>query len=338
VQPGASSDLSSAYGHVWDPVFPMGPAAPEGLPEHVFFLTADSNLDPAERHHYSSLGHATRIPNGLWQPSALPVLAPRSKNFDQAIWGAGVLSLATNRHILLYTGRSMSNPALPYIQRIGLATSTDPSMERWVQRNQPVLAPGAPYSTYNGNDTRGAGPIFRDPYPFVGPDGDIHVAFSARLAGRGTPYNACIGHAVATDESFTRWRLLPPLADGTGMYGEMEVPQVVLHNGRYYVFFTVHASHYNPSWTDVVGFASNGLHCFVANTLDGPSIPANGAGVVRNDEFNRGPRLFGKPDGDVYLAQGWRDGEGTSRGFVGGLSQMLRVTLEGYDVYAELVI
>jgi beta-fructofuranosidase len=333
VRLGVSTDLSSVRGLVWDCWFPTGPAAPPGLPEHVFFLHAESRWLPTERNSHARLGHAVRTSSGLWLPDEQPVLTPRPDGFDQTIWSGSVLSLDDDWHLLLYTGCTLDDPAVPYVQRVGLAVCSDPSMEHWVRYADPVLVPGAPYSTYEGD---GAGHIFRDPYLFVGPDSRVYAAFSARLAESPPPFNACIGLAVATNDQFTEWQFLPPLADGTAEYSEMEVPQVIEHDGKWYIFFTVHARHYAQQLARQLGEATGGLHCFVADAFGEPAAPANADGLVWDHEWIRAPRLFGVPSNDTYAAQGWRDGELTNRDFIGGLGPLMSVTLAGREVTARL--
>ena len=321
----------TALGLTWDPWFPVGQAAPQG---HVFYLQASSTLPSPERHAHSSIGHAVYT-DGQWVADERPVIpqgAPGS--FDEAVWTGSVLSLAPNNHIMLYTGRSMLSPDHQYVQRIGLAKSSDPSMRKWHKHAVPVLVSGGPYSALDRDDSQ-IGPIWRDPYLFFGEDRRVYAAIAARLTNPTHAYTACVGLVRATDNGFTRWEYLPPLAICDNRYGEMEVPQVIKHGDLYYIFFTVHSRHYNPEWAAEIGGARSGLHCYITDQLGTPPVPANGTGSVLDDKFVRGLRLIGAPDGNSFKAIGWLDGEETPQGFVGGLSDTYTITLSGLRVHAE---
>lgn len=314
----------------WDPWFPEGDAAPKG---HIFYLQADPILPSRERHAHSSIGHAVYAGDGQWVADEHPVIPHGARgSFDEAVWTGSVFSLAPDDHVMLFTGRSTIDLEHQYVQRIGLARSNDPNLRVWRKHDRPVLRPGGPYSTLDRDDSQ---PIWRDPYLFIGEDGRVYAAIAARLAGATSPYSACIGLAQASTYSFTRWKYLPPLVVSDFRYGEMEVPQVVRHDGRYYIFFTVHAGHYNPAWAAEIGGPRNGLHCYVTDQLGNPPVPVNNTGSVLDDTFVRGLRLIGPPDGNTFKAIGWQDGEDTLQGFVGGLSNTYNVTLEGLNVRAE---
>ncbi|HSW81199.1 MAG TPA: glycoside hydrolase family 68 protein [Candidatus Saccharimonas sp.] len=319
-----SLDLTDRY--VWDVVFPSGPGA-LATPQHAFYLQADRSVAPGERHFYSSLGHAKRTYDG-WVSDSAAALSGRPSNFDQAIWGVGVLSLTLTNHLLFYTGLHYTGEYL-WQQRIGLARSTNADLRDWQRLEAPILQPAPPYRMAE-KDECGFGPIFRDPAPFIGDDGRLHVAFAARLADVPAPHNACIGHAVAINDELTDWAMLPPLVDGSDRYSEMEVPQVIRHGGLWYVFFTVHAMHYNLGWAEKVGDARPGLHCYVGPTLNDCRVPVNNHGNVWPSTVLRGPRLFGNPSGNRFKAQGWVDSMDIPG--AGGLSAVIMLDLNGDNV------
>lgn len=323
----------TATGRTWDVWFPQGAT---DSAQHMFYLQADSSLPADQRHAHSSIGHAVYDSRkGLWVADALPAIPQGTPgSFDQAVWTGSVLSFAHNRHIMLYTGRSILGPNHQYVQRIGLATSSDPNMAKWAKHGAAVLASSWPYSTRDRDDSH-AGPIWRDPYLFVGQNRQTYAAVAARHSGARHAYSACIGLVRATDDSFAEWEHLPLLVDGAERYGEMEVPQVIWHNGLYYIFFTVHARHYNPVWAKTIGGARNGLHCYVTGSLNELAMPVNGTGSVLDDAFVRGLRLIGPPNGNTFKAIGWLDGEDTPQGFVGGPSNTYTITLDGLKVYAK---
>ena len=93
---------------------------------------------------------------------------------------------------------------------------------------------------------------FRDPFRFDDPaTGVAHLLFTGSLAGAGVPdFNGAIGIARARgldpDGGPGDWELLDPLATADGVNNEMERPHVVLHDGRYYLFFSTQARTFAP--------------------------------------------------------------------------------------------
>jgi len=315
--------------YIWDNIFPVGPGAATDLPEHVFFLQSSRWVSSELRHFSSQLGHATRDENGEWIVQK-PALTGHWNHFSQAIWGSGIYSLSPTNHLLFYTGLHCSDAAEPWRQRIGLARSRSAELCDWQRvTDEPILSPAWPYRTIEADEC-GFGPIFRDPYPFVDDDGRLHVAFAARLADVAAPYNACIGHAVAKNDEFTEWELLPPLVSGEGRYSEMEVPQVIKHNDAWYVTFTVHLMHYSTTWAQKIGGGRPGLHCYVGATLETCSLPANRYGSVLYSRGLRGPRVFGQPAGNVFMAQGWMDDIFDPD--IKGLSPLIKLKFEADEV------
>lgn len=324
-----NSFLDNSHLWTWDVWFPTGI---NGLcdPSHMFHLQAPRSLKPNERHWRSTVGHAV-LNGNRWARSDTSALTPDELgNFDSTgIWTGGMTSLPPGYEfpeIMLYTGVQRTNRPT---QNIGLAHTKDIGLHRWSKFRFPVIVPSAPYCSESVPE-----PIFRDPFPFFGPDNELYVAFAARLANAPYPYNACIGLAVANDTSLTQWQLLPPLVDGTGKFKEMEVPQVVNFEGKWYTFFTVHDTHYSQDWLRKAGFASNGLHCYVSSRLFAESAPANqGHGGVWDEKFTRGLRLLSRhpyKEGPIipgkFPALGWNDGE-RDGDFKGGISDVFTVII-----------
>lgn len=101
---------------------------------------------------------------------------------------------------------------------------------------------------------------------------------------------------------------------------------MVFHGGRWYVFFSSWAVNYHPEWAVAHG-ARSGLHCYVADELEGDYRPVNGTGVVLDDAHHRYTVRLIEPDGEAYTAMGWLNYDDRAR-FVGALSDPLRLVLD----------
>ncbi len=129
-------------------------------------------------------------------------------------------------------------------------------------------------------DMAGGGAIgtikaFRDPAWFRDPaDGRAYLLFTASLAGSSSSWNGAIG--LARDDGPAGWTLLPPLIDADGVNNELERPHIVVHEDRYYLFWSTQADVFAP---DGPG-GPTGLYGMVSDTLFGPWRPLNGTGLV----------------------------------------------------------
>lgn len=113
---------------------------------------------------------------------------------------------------------------------------------------------------------------FRDPGWFRDPaDGREYLLIAASVPW-GDGYTGAVALADVTTEE---WTLLPPLVVSEGVNHEIERPHVVVHDGRYYLFFCATGRTFHPA-----GLAPTGLYGFVASALTGPYRPLNGSGLV----------------------------------------------------------
>jgi levansucrase len=122
---------------------------------------------------------------------------------------------------------------------------------------------------------------FRDPFRFDDPaTGRSSLLFTGSLAGAHSPaFNGVVGVATARgvdgDGGPGDWELLDPLVVADGVNNELERPHVLVHDGRYYLFFSTQARTFHP---DVPG--PTGLYGFVGDALLGPYRPLNRSGLV----------------------------------------------------------
>jgi beta-fructofuranosidase len=305
---------------LWDPWF----LAYRGE-YHAFYLQVPVLEDPEQRHHDAvEIGHAVSEDLHRWRERPVALRPGPAGAWDSlALWTGCAVHDGTRFH-LFYTGRCSSEF---WLQRIGVAVSQD--LDRWEKEPAFRLDPEpGHYSATASLNELGVPPAWRDPWVFRDPQTGLwYMTLSARTASE-RPHNACV--ALARSDDLRQWEVLPPLLT-PGVYDEMELPQPIHHDGRWYLFFSTRGIHYRADWAGRHGRCS-GLHCYVADDLLGEYRPVNGNGVVLDDADRRyGVRLV-KRDGDDYIAVGWLDYD--SGRFVGAIGEPLRLRLEGDRVRA----
>lgn len=293
----------------------------------------------APRHHRgktarddaATVGHAISKDLKNWRSIGTALKpGPRGAFDDLAIWTGSAIEYE-GMFYHFYTGRSQAEPLM---QRIGLATSQD--LLSWSKHEgNPILsADGRYYAADLARNALGNPPAWRDPFVFADPNGDgFWMTLTARSVEAEGLYNGCI--ALAHSDDLKSWTLHPPLLNNH-RYDEIEVSQVVVHNGRFYLFFSTAARNYEPGWAEQVG-SYTGLHCYVADALTGPYRPVNKYGVV-HDSGNTlyAARLLKHEEGSSYMAIGWLN-EGARGKFLGRLGQPFTVSIEGERVTASEV-
>ena len=129
---------------------------------------------------------------------------------------------------------------------------------------------------------------FRDPFPFTDPaTGEHYLFFTASLPAdaSSTAFNGAIGVARRAGDggdALGGWDLLDPVVTADGTNNELERPHVVVHGGRYYLFFSTQRRTFHP---DVA--APTGLYGFVGDSILGPYRPLNGHGLVLANPVER---------------------------------------------------
>ncbi len=114
---------------------------------------------------------------------------------------------------------------------------------------------------------------FRDPCWFRDPaTGAELLLFTASLAGAETEFNGAIGIARRQADG---WELGDPLVTADGVNNELERPHLVVHEGRYYLFFSTQQRTFHPAVS-----GPTGLYGFVGPSASGPFEPLNGSGLV----------------------------------------------------------
>lgn len=265
-----------------------------------------TNVDPALLHHsskvldyHSSIGMAWSEDLKNWQNLGTALDRGEPGEWDDlALWTGCALEKDDKIH-LFYTGRQ-SNEF--WTQRIGVAVADFKEKNFRKQPANPILsADGYFYGTSKELNDLGMPPAWRDPFVFWDPvDEHYHMILSARTA-MGNLYNACIGHAVSQD--LLHWRKLAPLLLVEGL-DQVENPQLRIHNGKYYLFFSTRKKALNPDVAQVMKYDA-GLYGFVADDLSQEFKPLNGNGLV----VSQGEQLYSihviPIKDDVFAGVGW---------------------------------
>jgi levansucrase len=130
---------------------------------------------------------------------------------------------------------------------------------------------------------------FRDPAFFRDPaDGAAYVFFAASLARSASFWNGAVGMARLMPDG--QWQRLPPLISADGLNNELERPHVIVHGGRYYLFWSTQ----QKVFADGGPTGPNGLYGMTSDSLDGPWRPINGTGLA-----------FANPPGAPFQAYSW---------------------------------
>ncbi len=207
--------------------------ADDGERYHMFFLHAPRSLpSPNDRHFSARVGHAVSSDLKAWERVADALGPDDPPAFDDmATWTGSVVRGDDDKWYLFYTGASRAEHGL--VQRIGLATSAD--LFCWERAGPVLVADERWYETLD--QAVWPDQAWRDPWVVRDPaGGSWHMLFTAR-SKRGSPDNrGVIGHATSTD--LLRWEATPPLsAPGQG-FGQLEVPQVEVIEGRPVLLFS----------------------------------------------------------------------------------------------------
>jgi beta-fructofuranosidase len=285
---------------------------------HLFYLQAPrSQGDPNMRHGMATVGHAVSQDLRQWVycGTVLEAGLPGSWD-DRAIW-TGSVTIRDGVAYMFYTALSFAERAP--VQRIGLATSS--GLQHWERYSgNPLLEVDTRW--YEPQDTeQWHGQAWRDPYIIYSPDEEAYYMFlSARVNAGPLDGRGVIGLARSTD--LLSWEALPPVSI-PGDFTEMEVPQVVPLNGRYYLLFC--ATRHAASRLSRAGGANwMGTHYLVANKLTGPYLPVTDEPLVADASgtYYAGKLVTGT-EGELNFVA-WRQWDEKGN-FCGGLSDIAPV-------------
>jgi len=256
--------------------------ADDGERYHLFFLKAPRALEDAGlRHTAATIGHASSLDLVDWDVHA-DALLPDAKRWDDvALWTGSAVRGPDGAWRMYYTALSSEPGHGVKDQRIGLAESDDLTTWRRVG-DRPLVAPDPRwYRTIDGTHSE----TWRDPFVFADPEGDgWHMLITARHPDAPRRSDGVLAHARSAD--LTTWELQPPLTEPAG-FGQIEVPQVRIVEGRHVLVFTCH-----PEEQSAGQIERYGPHSTWSVLGDHPLGPWD---IDAARPFEAAPKLFAAP-------------------------------------------
>jgi levansucrase len=181
---------------------------------------------------------------------------------------------------------------------------------------------------------------FRDPGWFRDPaDARDYLLVAASTAWE----DAFTGAIALAEPGATNWTLLPPLLVAEGVNHELERPHVIVHDSRYYLFFSTQRHSFHPADS-----APTGLYGFAAPSLTGPYEPLNESGLVLQNPSNEPDQAYAwlvLPNLHVISFANYRSRRASNlrcaeaaqarAGFGGTIAPMLKLTLDGMTTSAS---
>jgi len=287
--------------------------ADDGEQYHLFFLYASRALEePDARHHRASIGHATSTDLTTWSRQRDALVRSDPPAFDDlATWTGSVIRHPDGTWFLFYTGATL-NPDGINIQRIGYATSTD--LLHWTKfQGNPVLAADSRwYETID--DGQWHDEAFRDPWVLADPDGNgYHMLITARANHGPADDRGVVGHAWSPD--LRTWEIRPPLTEPGQGFGQLEVNQVEIIDGRPILMFSCLAGDVSDARraTGITG----GVWCAQADSVLGPFDIANAEQITDRSLYSG--RLIQRRDTGRWAFLAFHH-DGDDGNFVGEIS------------------
>lgn len=201
---------------------------------HLFFLKASrALLDPERRHLRASIGHAVSDDLLTWTELADALVASDPPALDdRATWTGSIVRGDDGQWWMFYTGVGRETAE---IQRIFAATSEDLLVWDRVQEKPLVEADPQWYELWDR--TRWGDQAWRDPWVFRDPLGDgWHMLVTARSPEGDADGAGVIGHAISPD--MLSWSVRPPLSRPGSGFGQLEVLQHAVVDGRGVLVFS----------------------------------------------------------------------------------------------------
>ncbi|MGD8909288.1 MAG: hypothetical protein PVI92_08055 [Chromatiales bacterium] len=234
---------------------------------HRYALSAPTEgYGPNDRHQHAFVRHAISKDGGRSWEDLGPAIEPQPKGTwpDHVIWTSSVMlrkdPKGRKEFLMFITGRSGGNE--DWTQQIGLARSRDGHN---YSVPEVILSPEESHG-YDITDGDGIIMAWRDPFVIQDPkDSRWHMLFSAKSKDECGIIRPTVGHAVAEDESLTRWRLEPPM-ELPQYYRQVEVPYMLHRGDNYYLFVSTQA---NPRMQENAGKEA-AFRGYVSENIDGP--------------------------------------------------------------------
>ncbi len=243
-----------------------------------FFLATPQFPDPESRHDAARIRLTSHGADG-WRDHGETFadgFTPGSRE-----WSGSAVLAADGETLTIYftaSGRREGGPRLEQrlFETVGRFIVTDgvPWTGDWSAPVESVAADGEYYALAAQSEPEHGGiKGFRDPGYFRDPaDGAEYLLFVGSAGWVDEVHDGVVGVAQRRDG---RWSLRPPLVEALGVNRELERPHIVVHAGRYYLFWSTQGHRFAPGLS-----APTGLYAMVADRFDGPWRPVNGTGLV----------------------------------------------------------
>ena len=291
---------------------------------HIYFLKADKSLgDPELRHRNVTHGHAVSRDLVNWDYRGTCFAPSTGPAFDDwSTWTGSVVRDDAGLWHLFYTGTPHALEGMH--QRIGHATSTDMHSWQRVGAGPALDISGPDYEEYTPGHWHDR--AMRDPWVIRNPNGHGWLMFfTARVPGLEEP-NAGGAIGFATSPDLMDWTLQPPVYRG-GMFGQMEVPQVFEHRGKWYCVFCTAAGHWSQAYKRFNPQSPvTGTHYLMAEDPSGPWQVAPGGFLDGSYPCRRYAGKIVNKDGELFL-MGFIQTRGDEP-FVGSVSDPIPVTVD----------
>ena len=219
--------------------------ADDGETYHLYFLKAPRALeDPSQRHARAVIGHATSTDLMEWTDHGTTLLPSEDGWDDLALWTGSTVRADDGTWRMFYTALNTGRGHVLRDQRVGVVESDDLHQWRRTTDAPAVAADGRWYKTLDEDPT--ASETWRDPHVFRDPDGDgWHMLVTARLKATERYDDGVLAHARSHD--LVTWRVQPPVSGDPSGFGQIEVPQVRVVDGRPVLVFTCHPEEQSDS-------------------------------------------------------------------------------------------
>ena len=212
--------------------------ADDGETYHLYFLKAPRALeDPSRRHARAVIGHATSTDLVDWTDRGTTLLPSEAGWDDLALWTGSTVRADDGTWRMFYTALNTHRGHVLRDQQVGVVESGD--LHHWRRTTDaPALsADGRWYKTLDEDPS--ASETWRDPFVFRDPGGDgWHMLVTARLKGTERYDDGVLAHARSQD--LVSWEVQPPVSGDPSGFGQIEVPQVRVVDGRPVLVFTCH--------------------------------------------------------------------------------------------------